>query len=137
MTVDDRQLEGLAKDLGAAAGDRLDVNRTARAVMSRLKAEPERVVWWRRQMPVFQAVAAAAMVVLAIGLLSESGPRSGEAELHMAYAPLALEAFSEDELTEVYDSLSFEAPIYELTAAGLDDMSVGQLEELLETMMED
>ena len=40
-------------------------------------------------------------------------------------------------LVEVFDSLRLEAPISEIAAVGLDDMNMGQLEELLQTMMEE
>ena len=137
MSVDDQQLEQLARRLGARAGGQLDVDATARAVVERLKSEPERVVWWRR-MPQLSVVAAAAVIVLAIGIIADNGGNnSREAELNLAPMPLELQALSDDELEEVFDSLSFEAPVSELAVASLEDMSVGQLEELLQTMMED
>ena len=135
--MNDQQLEQVARRLGAEAGDRIDVDRTAVAVVARLKREPERLAWWQRHMPVFGAVAAAAVMVLSIGILSESGePRLNEQQ-DLALASFGLQALSDEELEEVYDSLVFEAPVSELATAGFEDMSVGQLEELLQTMMED
>ena len=135
--MNDQQLEQIAKRLGARAGDRIDVDQTAISVGARLKREPERERWWRRHVPVFGAVAAAAVMVLSIGILSDSGEsRFGEGQ-GLALAPFGLQALSDDELEEVFDSLAFDAPVSELAAAGLEDMSVGQLEELLQTMMED
>jgi hypothetical protein len=53
-------------------------------------------------------------------------------------APAALlpriEAPGADELVEVLDSLSAEAPEHPAVTAGLDDLTDGQLEELLERM---
>ena len=137
MSVDDQQLERLARRLGERAVGQLDVDATAKAVVERLKSEPERVVWWRR-MPQLSAVAAAAVIVLAIGILVDNGGNNpSEADSNLAPMPLELQALSDDELEEVFDSLSFEAPVSELAVANLEDMSLGQLEELLQTMMED
>ena len=137
MSMDDQQLEQLARRLGARAAGRLDVDETARAVVARLKSEPERVVWWRRK-PQLSVLAAAAVIVLAIGIFSDNGgDNSSDADLALASMPLVLQALSDDELAEVFDSLSFEAPVSELAVASLEEMSVGQLEELLQTMMED
>lgn len=137
MSMDDGQLERTAKRLGATAAARLDVDRTARVVVERLRLEPEHAVWWRRT-PVLSAVAAAAVIVMAVGILIDSRRehRSGS-EQALAFAPIELQALSDDELEEVYDSLAFEAPVSELIVASLEEMSVGQLEELLRTMMEE
>lgn len=137
MSVDDQQLEKLARRLGARAAEQLNVDETARAVVGRLKSEPARVVWWRRT-PQLSVFAAAAVIVLALGILTDFGDtRPGESNLDLAPMPFELQALSDDELAEVFDSLSFEAPVSELAVASLEDMSVGQLEELLQTMMED
>jgi len=136
MNVDDQQLEQLAKHLGASAAARLDVDDTARAVVERLKSGPERVVWWRR-MPMVKAMAAAAVIVLMVGILAD-GPDSHTAmDLDLTHTPFELQVLSFGELAEVFDTLTFEAPVSELSVVGLDDMSVGQLEELLQTMMEE
>ncbi len=137
MSVNDRQLEDLAKHLGDEAGARLDVNEVAGAVVERLRVEREEVVWWRRQIPVLGAVAAAAVMVLAIGVLAGNSEGPNGNALDFSPTSVELQALSVDELEEVFDSLSFEAPVFELAAASLEDMSVGQLEELLQTMMED
>jgi hypothetical protein len=83
------------------------------------------------------ALAAAATAVLAVGILSSVNPDQGRSVLDLAPSSAGLHALSFEELEEVYDSLSFEAPISELSVASLDDMNIGQLEELLETLMED
>ena len=70
-------------------------------------------------------------------IADNGGNYPSEADLDLAPMPLELQALSDDELEEVFDSLSFEAPVSELAVASLEDMSVGQLEELLQTMMED
>ena len=135
--MNDRQLEQVARRLGARAGDRVDVDQTATSVVARLKREPEREKWWRRHMPVLGAVAAAAVMVLWIGILSDSGEARFVEGQGLALAQFGLQAMSDEELEEVFDSLVFDAPVSELATAGLEEMSVGQLEELLQTMMED
>ena len=137
MSMDDQQLEQLARRLGSRAVEKLDVDETAMAVIERLKSEPVRLVWWRRA-PRLSMMAAAAVIVLAIGILTDDGGSNpSAADLNGVPTPLELQALSDYELEEVFDSLSFEAPVSELAAASLEDLSVGQLEELLQTMMED
>ncbi len=137
MSMDDQQLEQLARRLGSRAAERLDADETAKAVVERLKSEPVRLVWWRRA-PRLSMMAAAAVIVLAIGILADNGGSNpGGADVSVVPTPLELQALSDDELAEVFDSLSFEAPVSELAVSSLEDMSVGQLEELLQTMMED
>ena len=137
MSMDDQQLEQLARRLGSRAAEKLDVDETAMAVVERLKSEPVRLVWWRRA-PRLSMMAAAAVIVLAIGILADDGGGDPSAtDLNVEPTPLELQALSDYELEEVFDSLSFEAPVSELAAVSLEDLSVGQLEELLQTMMED
>ncbi len=131
--MDERQLEQLAKRLGAEAADRLDVEQTARAVLRRVKEEPVTVRWWRR-MPVLQSVAAAAVVVLTAGVLVVGQLASNGGEVAVLPAFTELYTLSNDELEQVYDSLTVDAPVYELSAVNLQDMNEGQLEELLALM---
>lgn len=136
MSLDDQQLEQLARRLGTRAEARLDPDEVAEGVVERLRSEPARVVR-RRGTPVLSALAAAAVLVLAIGIVADNSKEVGDLDLAFAETPAELQELSVDELAEVYDSLSFSAPVYELTNAGLEDLSVSQLEELLRTMMED
>ncbi len=137
MSLNDRQLEELAERLGETAAARLDADAVANNIIKRLEVEPKIDSWWKRQMPTYGAFAAAAVLVLALGILSEERTGRDAISPDLELATLELQALSVDELEEVFDSLSFDAPVYELAAVGLDDMSVGQLEELLQTMMED
>jgi hypothetical protein len=136
MSIEDRQLEQLAKRLGASAEENLDVDAVASSVVERLKSSSEHRVWWRRT-PVLSAFAAAAALVVAVGILSDNGGNAAPIASDMVVTPTELEALSFDELAEVFDTLSFDAPVSELALVGLDDMSVGQLQELLQTMMEE
>ena len=77
---------------------------------------------------------AAAVVILAAGLLVFN--RAGN-EIDMPagdVVPVAIESLSAQELEEVADSLFFEAPVYEQVAIGLQDLDEGQLVELLQLM---
>jgi hypothetical protein len=130
--MDERQIERMAKDLGARAASRIDVEKTAQAVIRRVKEQPTPVVWWRR-MPVLQSVAAAAVVVLVAGVLLV-GQIGGGGEVFEPPALAELQALSTEELEEVYDSLVFDAPVYESATYGLYDMNEEQLRELLDLM---
>ncbi len=134
--LDREKIERLAKELGDSAASRLNVDSVADAVVERLREEDvpnPRTTRWRS----IRVVAAAAVLVLAIGLLRLPGLNVETDDSLLFGAPQTLEVLSEDELVEVIDSLQFEAPVSEIAAAGLEDLSEGQLEELLQTMMED
>jgi len=131
--MDERQITQLARQLGAEAAGRIDVEQTARAVLRRVKEEPVAVRWWR-QMPVLQSAAAAAVVVLTVGVLVVSQLGRNGSEVAVLPAFTELHALSELELEQVYDSLTADAPVYELSEASLQDLNEGQLEELLAMM---
>jgi len=59
---DDTRLEGLAKQLGRKAGDRLDVEATARKVVERLREQPVRRIAWGQQ--TWLRIAAALVIVV-------------------------------------------------------------------------
>jgi len=128
----DLDLERLAARLGAEAGDRVDPERTAWAVMARLRREGSRVPWWKRRLTV-SAAAVAATVALVVGVTHPwSGTRSDSVfELPMA---ANLDNLGADELSQLLDSLDYEAPVYELLPAGLSDLNENELQVLLESM---
>lgn len=133
MAIDETQIERMARALGARAADRVDAEQTARAVLLRLEQQPRKRVWWQRA-PAFQALAAAAVVVLLAGvfLVGPFGSHAGDAAEPMAL--VELEELSTDELAEVFDSLVAEAPVYEYSTVGLQDLNEQQLRELLQLM---
>lgn len=106
--VDDAQLRALARELGARGAERLDVAKTAAAVVARLREEPRagarRWTWiepaWAR------VTAAAAALVLLIG--------AGFVARGVWWRPL-----------------SGVTALAEPSGADMSDLSVGQLEELL------
>ncbi|UCG85544.1 MAG: hypothetical protein JSW71_16645 [Gemmatimonadota bacterium] len=133
MAIDERQIERMARQLGAGAADRIDVEQTARAVMRRVKQHAEAPVWWRR-VPVLQTVASAAVIVLVAGVLLIGRFGGGTSETAETMALAELQELSTDELAEVFDSLLVEAPVYEFSTVGLQDLNEEQLHELLELM---
>jgi hypothetical protein len=135
--MDERELEQLAGRLGHEAGDALDVERTVDTVLQRLRAEPKassaRVVWFRRPR-VLTGLAAAAVIVLTASIAVTSQLGNGAPERAAALALTELEALSDDELLEVFDSLTVDVPVSEFAAVGLQDLNETQLLELLELM---
>lgn len=134
--MDDKQLEQLAAQLGDRAAEQLDLERTAKVVVERLRLESEPAVWWRKPR-VVRALAAAALVLLTTGVLvtmrvASTGSRGAEVAQTELFE---LESLSFADLEEVFDSLTYEGPVAELSAVGLDNLDENQLRELL-TLME-
>ncbi|MBI4499674.1 MAG: hypothetical protein HY700_00795 [Gemmatimonadetes bacterium] len=125
-------LERIANRLGERAAAELDVERTAAAVVSRLRSRPA-VAWWRSS--TLLRLAAALALTVGAGLFAyrtTSGPSTPSAAA--ANTPALLQGLSSDELEEVLDSLSLEAPAHERVALGLHDLNDEQLKELLQKM---
>ncbi len=133
--MDEQRLERLAAKLGERAADRLDLDATAEGVLRRLRAEPEPVVWWRRPR-VVRTLAAAALVVLAAGVLvTNRVTRAASEEGQVAQTEFfELESLTFAELEEVLDSLAYDRPVAEGSAASLDDLDERQLRQLLASM---
>ena len=81
-----------------------------------------------------QSVAAAAVVVLVAGVLLVGRIGGGGGIAADFHALPELQALSAEDLEEVYDSLVFDAPVYESATHGLYDMNEEQLRELLDLM---
>lgn len=135
--MDEKQLERLAGQLGRERAAGVDPEATARAVLRRLRTEPVVEPWWRtagrwpRRHMLKAAAAAAILLATTFGVLRLSAPGGGSA----AYAtPAELEELAATELTEVLDSLEFEAPVYELVEVSLYDLSESELSALLEEL---
>ncbi len=134
--MNEHELERLAKQLGRA-GDRVDPEATARAVLARLASEPARQpaaripVWTRRPLV---RIAAAAVLVLAtmFGVQQLRGPATAaDSEIPVM---VSLGELAADELTEVLDSLDYEAPVHELVPVALADLNEDELTALLESL---
>jgi len=133
--IEDPKLQELARKLGAQAAERLDVERTAQAVLAGLRRPARERTWlvWTQ----LAWVRAAAMVVLLVGIGVVMQP--GNAPVRSAWEDPpagAVQDLSADQLTRVLDELS--QPV-DLTVpapedAGLEDLSEPQLRALLQTL---
>lgn len=132
---DDRRLRDVARGLGAAAAERVDVERVAAGVVARLRDDrnaggSRERPWWRR--PALLRIAAAVALLVGGGLVAREVLDRREPGLG-ATLP-ALVELSTTELEEISDSLSFETPLHESVAVGLEDLTEEQLRELLRLM---
>ncbi len=135
--MEDRDLEQLAKTLGARPADQLDVERVTAGVLAKMRAdrgaaERRKRAWWSA--PVVLRLAAAVAVLATGGVVARGVlERRGAQPLTVVSAPI-LRDLSADELVEVFDSLGIEAPVHEGLAVGLENLNEAQLQELLRLM---
>jgi len=127
----DHDIEHLAKQLGERAAAELDPQRTAWAVMARLRQDTKRRPWILRFGLV--PMAAAATVVLASGIGIHQLVTSG-GNGFVFPTPVEIEELADVELEEVLDSLEWETPVSELMPVTLADLDESELTELLESM---
>lgn len=133
--MDDRDLERMARDFGSRAADRIDVERVAAGVVARLREDHDtgrsrERRWWRS--PAVLRIAAAVVVLAGGGLVARNVLDRGDAARGAVFP--ALVELSPAELLEIADSLSFETPVHEGVAVGLQDLTEEQLRELLRLM---
>jgi hypothetical protein len=130
--MDDRELERIAERLGSRAAAALNVDLVAQRVVARLRAEPPA----RRSISPARWLALAAGIVMLIAgsvFTIRNATHVPLPPLPVAVAP-ALDQLSEPELTEVLDSLTWEAPASAQLVTTLDDLDATQLRELLALM---
>ena len=136
----DATLRELAQRLGARAAERLDVERTARAVVTRLREEPRaaRRAWLQ---PAWLRIAAAAVVVLGVALVVRSSSRpplsSRQGVGFVEPAEAELNDLSAVQLRDVLQTVEQGAADQEAVSAqdvGLEDLSTPQLRALLESL---
>ena len=130
--MNEQQIERLARQLGERAAREVDVERTAAAVLHRLRTDPAtRRPWWSK--PAVLRVAASLVLLLGGALAIRAYVATGDGGPAEATPALvvSLDGLSESELTEMLDSMVTETPVYELVGAGLEDLNETQLEELL------
>jgi len=139
--VNDHELEQLAQRLGARAAERLDVERAAQAVLTRLREEPRRpVAAWVWMQPAWLKIAATAVLVLggAGGGLVVRGLVHEPAATTAVVMPMGdeLSDLTAEQLRETMRSL--EQPLTgESTGSvetGLDGLSTDELRALLRTL---
>jgi hypothetical protein len=128
----DSELRSLAQGLGARAAERLDVERTAAAVVRRLREEPVAPpAWWRR--PAMLRLAAAFVILAGGGLLA----RSAFQTTHPAhYVVEDLRGLSADDLRDVLNTLDQTLDL-DSTATpgdGLDGLNADQLRAVLRSL---
>ena len=137
--MEDQELERLAKGLGARAERQLDVDGVAERVVQRLRSDgpqsghgPVRRLGKRTVRRAIQ-IAAVFIVVVTGGLMMRNSRMTRNVAPEFA-VPLALDDLTEEDLTDVLDSLEFDAPVQHVGRGGIDDLSETELEELLAMM---
>ena len=132
----DAELRRLAQALGAKAADRLDVERTAAAVLQRLRTESRAgrstPSWWAQ--PRWMLAAAAALLIVGGVLLL----RRATGSVHVAhYVADDLRDLSTDELRTVLGTLDQTLAVPASVEPADDDLNgltTEQLERLLESL---
>jgi hypothetical protein len=135
--LNDAKLQELAQKLGARAAERLDVERTARAVVERLRTEPRAEVWvWIR--PAWLRIAAAVVVLVgagAVALEMRTPPTSKPARVAAAGE---LGDLSAEQLREVLEVVGQPEGEQQQTVSaqevGLEQLTAPQLRALLEAL---
>jgi hypothetical protein len=137
MTQDedrDVELERLARRLGSRAAERLDVERTAAAVVARLRSERARQrPWWVQ--PGWLRAAAVALLIVGAGLVVRQRILSQRTPADY-FVREELQDLSADQLREVLGSL--DRTLNEATIApvseDLNDLTTEQLRVLLQSL---
>jgi hypothetical protein len=139
--VNDTALRQLAERLGTRAAERLDVERTAEAVVTRLRQEPRgagRV--WAAFDPAWLRIAAALVLVVGAGLVArgafQPAPLS-EPALAVPGAGPELSELSAPQLEELLRTVAEPGGARDAGAApdvGLEDLSAPQLRALLASL---
>jgi hypothetical protein len=117
-TLHDEELREVAQRLGARAAERLDVERTAQAVVVRLRLEPRRRAWtWFE--PTWLRIAAALVVVAGAGAIARARWHE-RTPAAAAVVPLEddLSGLTPAELREAIGAL--DQPLGEETGSGAD-----------------
>ena len=135
--LQDAQLRAVAARLGQRAAEQFDVERTAAAVVRRLREEPTGQVWWMR--PVWLRIAAGVVLLLGAGVVYQdqvSHPRPCPAAICATDDGVSL---SSDQLRAVLRSLGagdtgVTETVEPVTDAGLEELNAAQLQELLHSL---
>jgi hypothetical protein len=139
--VHDEALRQVARRLGADAADRLDVERTAQAVVARLRAGdvPERPpIRW---MQPWMRAAAGVVLIVGVGLLVyrrlHLPPETGVVPQVAVAPPGEFPDFTSDQLRDVLNGLDSTVemtPTVHAGEAGVEDLSELQLQSLLKAI---
>jgi len=135
---DDARLEETARRLGATAAERLDVERTAAAVIERLRAEPRSESRWSWRQPSWFRIAAALVILVGGGLIGRrllvpSGT-GGHEVAHLVSDDLG--DLSADQLRDVLSTLDETLDLGRTTQpeADLEDLDAQQLRAVLRSL---
>jgi hypothetical protein len=137
VTYDDREdqeLHELARRLGARAEQRLDVERTAQAVLARL-ARPEPRVPWIARPTVWLRIAAVVAFVVGGGIVLRNAKPGHQPVATAVAAGVNLNDLSADDLTEMlrtFDQSLDQEPVD--GEMGLDDLTAPELRRLLHSL---
>jgi len=137
-TLDDGKLQEVARRLGARAADRLDVERTAQAVVTRLRTEPRadiRVLGSIR--PPWLRIAAALVMVVGAGVVALNVRVPFTTPVPPATAGGELSELSGDELRAVLQAVGQPGGEQQEVSPqdlSLEDLSAPQLRALLESL---
>ena len=137
-TLHDHKLQEVAQRLGARAAERLDVERTAQAVVARLRTEPRadvRVLGGIR--PAWLRTAAALVMVVGAGVVALNVRNPLTTPVPPATAGGELSELSGDELRDVLEAVGQPGGEQQAVSAqdvGLEDLSAPQLRALLESL---
>ena len=136
---DETRIEHLAKQLGVAAAERLDVGATARKVVEQLREAPTPHATWTQ--PAWLRIAAAVVVLVGGGvlvsrLIPERGPAVGTHGAH--FVADDLRDLSADELRDVlasFDEIISTDSVGSPDSAGdLHQLDAQQLREVLRSL---
>ena len=130
----DAKLQELARQLGAQAAERLNVQATAAAVLRRLSVrEQERTLWWM-QPSWLRAAAAVVLIAGGVALWHTGGPRLPVHPSH--YVAEDLNGLSADDLRNVLSGLDQTLNGTEPAEAepGLNELSPEQLKAVLRSL---
>ena len=135
----DDELRAVAQRLGARAAERLDVERTAQAVVTRLRTEPRaavRVLGWIQ--PVWLRIAALLVLAAGAGVIARSLLHNPpDATALAAPAGAELSELPADQLRQVLEAVGQPGGDHETVSSqdvSLDDLSPPQLRALLEAL---
>jgi hypothetical protein len=138
-TLQDGELQEVARRLGARAAERLDVERTAQAVVTRLRTEPRadvRVLG--RIRPAWLRIAAALVLLVGAGTVVQRLSLDRPTPTSLATAAGAdLNDLSADQLRRVLAEVGQPGGAPETVAwqdLSLEDLSASQLRALLESL---
>src|SRR5690348_13477340 len=135
-TLHDAKLQEVAQRLGARAAERLDLERTAQAVVARLRAEPRAASGrWTWIQPAWLRIAAAVVIVVGAGGIARSLLRD-RTPAAVAAAGTELNDLSPEQLRAVLDAVEHPATEETISAqdVSLDDLSAPQLRALLRSL---